>query len=410
METQPLDGLRVLDFTRVLAGPFATMILGDLGAQVVKVEPLGGDESREWPPFLPLGDSGYYMALNRNKRSITLNLKDPRAVRIVRELAMASDIVVENFTPGVVKKLGVDYDTLKQDNPGLIYCSISGFGQHGTYRNKKAYDPIIQGMTGLMSITGERGRSPAKVGIPITDIVAALYAVTAIQAAYVNRLQRGEGQYIDVALYDSMIATLTIMATEYFATGKSPERWGLDHVHRVPARAFPAKDGKYVQVAATNDVMYPILCRVLDLESLIDDPRFATNSDRLKHRDEIMPILEKKMLEKDSSEWLDIFKAAGLPCGPVLNMEEVFSDPNIADREMVFELDHPISGKVKHLGFPYKFSATPARVTAGPPQLGEHNEEIIVKMLGYTEDEYRELQEGGVIGTGRSTPAFRATP
>ncbi len=402
METQPLNGVRVLDFTRVLAGPFATMILGDLGAQVVKVEPPGGDESREWPPFLPTGGSGYYMALNRNKRSVTLNLKDARARRIVRELAQTSDIVVENFTPGVVRKLGVDYDTLKQDNPGLIYCSISGFGQYGTYRNKKAYDPIIQGMTGLMSITGERGRSPVKVGIPITDILAALYAVTAIQAAYVNRLQRGTGQYIDVALYDSMISTLTIMATEYFATGKSPERWGMDHVHRVPARAFPARDGKYVQVAATNDVMYPRFCRALGVESLIDDPRFATNSDRLKHRDEIMPILERKMLEKDSSEWLEIFEAAGLPCGPVLDMEQVFSDPNIADREMVFELDHPVSGKVKYLGFPYKFSATPAGVSLRPPQLGEHNKDIIVKMLGYTEDEYRELREGGAIGKATS--------
>ncbi len=236
--TQPLEGLKVLDFTRVLAGPFATMILGDLGAEIIKAEPLNGDESRSWPPILEKGESGYFLSLNRNKKSITLNLKDPRAKDIVHQLAHAVDIVIENFTPGVVKRLGIDYASLAQQNPGLIYCSISGFGQTGPYRDKRAYDPIIQGMTGIMSITGERGRSPVKIGIPVTDLVAALYAVIAIQSAYIQKTNSGKGQSIDIALYDSMVSMLTVMAMQYFATREDPGRWGLDHIHRVPARAM----------------------------------------------------------------------------------------------------------------------------------------------------------------------------
>ena len=396
MKSQPLQGAKVLDFTRVLAGPYATMVLGDLGADILKVEPLNGDESREWPPMLQTGESGYFLSINRNKRSITLNLKDPRAQKIARQLSRNVDIVVENFTPGVVHKLGIDYESLRQENLGLIYCSISGFGQQGPYKNKKAYDPIIQGITGLMSITGERGRSPVKVGIPITDLVAALNAIIAIQAAYVHRLRSGKGQYIDVALYDSVISILTTMAMEYFVTGKPPERWGLDHVHRVPARAFEAKDGKYVQVTATNDAMYSSFCRAIGLEWLIDDPRFSSNANRVKNRDKIMPILEAKMLEQESSYWLELFEKAGLPCGPILDMQEVFASSNVAAREMVFEVDHPIAGKVKQLGFPYKFSSTPAQMNRRPPLLGEHNLEVL-RLLGYSEEECEQLSLDGVI-------------
>jgi crotonobetainyl-CoA:carnitine CoA-transferase CaiB-like acyl-CoA transferase len=396
MKSQPLHGAKVLDFTRVLAGPFATMILGDLGADILKVEPPNGDESRGWPPFMKSGDSGYFHSLNRNKQSITLNLKDPRAKEIVLKLSKDVDIVVENFTPGVVRKLGIDWDTLKLVNPGLIYCAISGFGQHGPYRDKKAYDPIIQGMTGLMSITGERGRSPVKVGIPITDLTAALYAVVAIEGAYVHKLKSGEGQYIDVALYDSMISLLTIMAMECLLTGEAPGRWGLDHVHRVPARAFRAKDGKYVQVTATNDAMYAGFCRAVGLEWLIEDPRFNSNSNRLKNREQFMPIVEEKMLELESGAWLEIFEKAGLPCGPIMDMREVFDDPNIEAREMLFDLEHYVSGNLKQLGFPYKFSLTPARANRRPPLLGEHNEEVL-GLLGYSKDKCEELRRDKVI-------------
>lgn len=384
--TQPLTGMKVLDFTRVLAGPFATMILGDLGAEVIKVEPPAGDESRSWPPMLAKGESGYFMCLNRNKKSITLNLKTQPAREIVHELARKVDVVIENFTPGVVSRLGIDYPALSRNHPELIYCSISGFGQSGPYRDKRAYDPIIQGMTGLMAVTGEQGRSPVKVGIPISDLVAAIYAVTAIQAAYIHRVASGEGQYIDMALYDSMVSLLTVMGMQHFATGEEPGRWGLDHIHRVPARAFETSDGRYVQVAATNDVMYPKFCRLLGVEELIDDPRFATNADRVANRDEIMPILEARMREKTRGEWLELFEAEGLPCGPILDFSEVFADPNIAARELLLPLDHPVEGEIRQLGFPFKFSHTPASVRLRPPRLGEHTGELL-KWAGFDEQQ-----------------------
>jgi formyl-CoA transferase/CoA:oxalate CoA-transferase len=393
---QPLEGMKVLDFTRVLAGPFATMILGDLGAGIIKAEPLNGDESRGWPPFLERGESGYFLSLNRNKKSITLNLKDPRAKDIVHQLARKVDIVIENFTPGVVQRLGIDYATLARQHPGLIYCSISGFGQSGPYRDKRAYDPIIQGMTGIMSITGERGGSPVKIGIPITDLVAALYAVIAIQSAYIQKTNSGRGQHIDIALYDSMVSMLTVMAMQYFASRKDPERWGLDHIHRVPAKAFEAGDGQYVQVAATSEVMYPKFCELLGLTELIDDPRFDTNAKRVANRDEIMPLFEEKMRTKTRDEWLLLFEEANLPCGPISNLTEVFSDQNISEREMLFSLDHPVEGVIKQLGFPFKFSRTPAEAKLRPPLLGEHNQEVL-KWLGYSNRDIRGFTEEKVI-------------
>lgn len=396
-EMQPLEGIKVLDFTRVLAGPYATMILGDMGAEIIKVEPLNGDESRSWPPILKGGESGYFMALNRNKRSITLNLKDPKAKEIVALLAKNSDLIIENFTPGVVERLGIDYKRLSLDHPDLIYCSISGFGQYGPYRDKRAYDPIMQGMTGLMSITGERGRPPVKVGIPITDLVAAIYAATSVLAAYIHRLKTGRGQYIDIALYDSIISLLTIMGMEYFATGEAPERLGFDHTHRVPARAFEAKDGQYVQVAATNEVMYPKFCKIIGLPELIDDPRFDTNAKRVKNRAQIMPIFEEKMRQKTRDEWLQLFEEAKLPCGPILDLAEVFADPNMKSREMLFTLEHPIEGMVPQLGFPYKLFTTPAKAKSCPPRLGEHNKEILTEWLNYSNQDVEHLREEGVI-------------
>lgn len=381
MSKRPLSGMKVLDLTRVLSGPYATMMLGDLGADVVKVEPPNGDESRTWPPILPRGESGYFMSLNRNKRSIVLNLKESSDRDTARRLAAKADVVVENFTPGVTRRLGIDYENLVRDNPGLIYCSISGFGQSGPYRDKKAYDPIIQGMTGLMSITGERNRSPVKVGIPITDLAAGLQAATAILAAYIHRQNTGEGQYIDVALYDGMISLLSIMAMDYFATGQPPERWGLDHIHRVPARAFETKDERYVQVAATSEAMYPSFCRAIGAEELIDDPRFRTNSLRLANREIIMPILEARMRQKTAAEWVALLEQAGIPCGIVMGMDEVFADPNIKSRGLYFEMPHPIEKLIPQLGFPFKLSHTPADARLRPPMLGEHNAEVLEEWI-----------------------------
>ncbi len=393
----PLENMVVLDFTRVLAGPYATMMLGDLGAEIIKVEPLEGDESRSWPPTLSKGESGYFMALNRNKKSITLNLKDPRAKQTAFDLSQKADIVIENFAPGVVERLGIDYETLSSNHPELIYCSVSGFGQNGPYRDKRAYDPIIQGMTGLMSITGEKNRPPAKIGIPITDLVAAIYAVVSIQAAYISRLKTGKGQYIDIALYDSIISLLTVMGMEYFVTGKAPDRMGLDHVHRVPARAFETRDGKYIQVAATSDAMYSKYCTLIGMPELIDDPRFKSNNERVKNRDQIMPLLENKMRQKTLDEWASIFEEARLPCGPIMDLVEVFSDENIAARELVFHMDHPIEGEIPQLGFPYKFSDTQAKARLQPPQLGEHTDEILEKWLGLDSREIAQLRNDGAV-------------
>ena len=392
-----LNGVKVLAFPRVLAGPYATMLLGDLGAEIIKVEPPQGDESRSWPPMLANGQSGYFMALNRNKKSIRLNLKDERAVTIARDLASRVDVVVENFTPGVARKLGIDYENLKEDQPGLIYCSISGFGQSGPYRDKKAYDPIIQGMTGLMSITGEKGRSPVKIGIPITDLVAANKAAVAILAAYIHRLKSGSGQYIDVALYDGMISMLTIMAMDYLATGLPPERWGLDHIHRVPARAFETADGKFIQVAATSEKMYPVFCRLIGAEGLATDPRFATNAKRVENREQLMPLLEDKMRAKTLDQWLTIFENEGIPCGPILDLKEVFADPHIAARDLLIPVQHPVAGAVQLLGFPYKLSETPPRIRHHPPLLGEQTAEILTEWLGYSRTRIDRLQADDVL-------------
>lgn len=394
---QPLNNIKVLDFTRVLTGPFATQVLGDLGAEVIKVESLAGDESRSWPPMLTGGESGYFCSLNRNKKSITLNLKDKKGKEIAAQLAREADVVVENFTPGVVEKLSIDYETLKQENLGLIYCSISGYGQSGPYRDKKAYDPIIQGMTGIMSITGESERSPVKVGIPITDLVAGLYAVIAIQAAVINRKETGKGQYIDMSLYDAMISLLTTMSAEYFATDVAPKRYGLDHAQRVPARAFLAKDGKYVQVTATSDKMYSTFCQVLGMPELAEDERFNTNLKRVQNREVIMPILEKRMSVKNSDDWLRLFEESGLPCGLILDLEEVFQDPHLAARDMMLETNHPTAGLIKQLGFPYKFSQSELALNYRPPLLGEHSEEILLNVLNYSKEEIEALIAEGVI-------------
>jgi crotonobetainyl-CoA:carnitine CoA-transferase CaiB-like acyl-CoA transferase len=393
-----LKKMRILDFTRVLSGPFATMMLGDLGAEVIKIEPPGGDESRFWPPIMENGVSAYFTALNRNKQSLVLNLKKDRARAIIMKLAGEADVVVENFTPGVVLKLGIDYAAIQKVNPQIIYCSISGFGQNGPLRDKKAYDPIIQGMTGLMSITGEKDGPPAKIGIPVTDLTAASHAVTAILAAYIHRLENGTGQYIDVSLYDGVVSWLTIMAMDYFITGKAPGRWGMDHIHRVPARAFMTADGRWVQVAATSDVMYAKFCQLLGLEELIDDPRFATNNARVRHRHEIAPRFEARMKTKTGEEWLRLFEAAGIPCGPILDIAEVFAGPQVEAREMRFTMPHPVENEIPQLGFPYRFSSASPSARLRPPLLGEHAQMVLNQYLAMDQATVQQLMADGVVG------------
>jgi formyl-CoA transferase/CoA:oxalate CoA-transferase len=343
------------------------------------------------------GVSAYFTALNRNKRSLVMNLKEARAREIVLKLAVQADVVVENFTPGVAAKLGIDYDSIKDVNPRIIYCAISGFGQDGPFRDKKAYDPIIQGMTGLMSITGEKDGPPVKIGIPVTDMIAASHAVSAILAAYIHRLESGQGQYIDISLYDGVVSWLTIMAMDYFVTGKAPGRWGMDHIHRVPARAFMAADERWVQVAATSDVMYAKFCRLLGLEELIDDPRFATNNGRVKNREAIMPFFEEKMKTRTSEDWMQLLEEAGIPCGPILDIGEVFAGPHAAARGMRFSMPHPVEGQIPQLGFPYRYSSASPSARRRPPLLGEHGEEILKQALGLDGETIADLVAHGVV-------------
>ena len=394
--TGKLDRVRVLDVTRVLAGPFVTMVLGDLGADVIKVEPPGGDETRTWPPFYDNGESGYYMSLNRNKRGIVLNLKNPKGKEVLFDLARKADVFVENFTPGVVNKLGIDYETLKSINQKIIYCSISGFGQTGPYRSKRAYDPVIQAMAGVMSITGVKDGEPVKVGIPIGDLGGSLMAVSSILAALFFREREGTGDYIDISMLDSLVALLSPMAAQYFADGTIPERLGLEHPWRVPSKTFKTKEG-YISSSATSGIMYPKLCKALGLEGLIDDPRFKTNALRVKNRKALYPMLEKVMMTKTANEWSEIFEEAGLPNGVMKDLDQVFNDPHILERKMLQLLDYPVLGNLKMIGIPFKFlNSENARIKL-PPLLGEDTDEVLREMLGYDHVKISDMRRKKVI-------------
>ena len=393
----PLKGIRVLDLSRVLAGPFCSMNLSDLGAEVIKVEiPQQGDDTRAYPPFIN-GVSSYYLSLNRGKKSITLDLKTEEGVKIVHELAAKSDIVLENFRPGVTKRLNIDYDTLKKINQKVIYCSISSFGQSGPYAQWPGYDLIIQGMSGLMGITGEQGSTPMRVGVAVEDINAGLHAVISILAALRVRDQFGVGQYLDVSMIDAGVSWMTYVAGNYFATGNVPERMGGAHPSIVPYQTFPTGDGKYVLIAGGNDRLFATLCKILDLEHLIEDPDFKTNDMRVKNRATLIPIIEDAFMKKPRDTWLDNLRESGFPCAPVYAMDEVFSDPQVLHRDMLVEMEHPTAGTIKQIGTPFKFSESAAGLSTYPPELSEHTEEVLRDLCGYSEAEIKSLREKGVI-------------
>lgn len=391
-----LDGVRVLDVSRVLAGPYCTMMLADLGAEVIKVEPPWGDETRTWPPFYENGDSGYYFALNRNKKGIVLDLKQQEGRDIILQLAEKSHVFIENFTPGVVKKLGIDYESISRIRPDIIYCSISGFGQHGPYRNKRAYDPVIQAMGGAMSVTGVKDGEPVKIGIPIGDMGGSLMAVISVLSSLFAREKHGCGDYIDISMLDCQVALLSIMAAEYFASGKVPKRLGLEHPWRVPSKTFRTKDG-YITTSATSGTMYAKLCKCLGVEELIDDPRFKTNVSRVENREILYPILEDIMVTKTSSEWEQIFNEAGLPNGVMKDMKEVFSDPHVLEREMLETVEHQEVGALKMIGVPFKFLQSEKLKMTPPPMMGEHTQEVLEGLLGYNQDEIALLKQKDVI-------------
>jgi len=404
----PLSHIRVLDLSRVLAGPWAGQTLADLGAEVIKVERPGvGDDTRGWgPPFLhdadgkPTADAAYFLSANRGKKSISIDFTRPAGRELVCKLAAQCDILLENFKVGGLAKYGLDYETLKQVNPKLIYCSITGFGQTGPYRQRAGYDFLIQGMGGLMSVTGEPdsepGGGPMKVGVAIVDIFTGMYASTSVLAALAHRDRTGEGQHIDLALLDVQVATLANQAMNYLTSGSNPERLGNAHPNIVPYQALATADG-HIILAIGNDGQFAKFCSLAECAELADDPRFVSNSARVENRKILIPLLEQSLRKRTSTEWIALLEGAAVPCGPINTLADVFSDPQVRARKMRIELEHQKAGKVPLVGSPMKFSKTPLEYRQAPPTLGEHNKEILAELLGLSEQEHLKLAAEGII-------------
>jgi formyl-CoA transferase len=394
---RPLEGIRVLDLSRVLAGPYCTMTLGDLGADVIKVEqPGSGDDTRRWGPPWAGTESAYYLCVNRNKRSITLDLKSPEGKEILTELAKTADIVVENFKVGALDRMGLGYRDLSGVNPGLIWCSITGYGQDGPYANRAGYDFVAQGEAGIMSITGEVNGEPMKVGVAIVDITTGLFSSNAILAALHARHSTGKGQHIDSSLFTSAIAWLANVGSSYLTTGELPQRLGNAHPSIVPYQTFKAKD-LWIIIGAGNDRQFAALCEILGLNHLVDDPRFKDNPSRVENRDELIPILNDVLETRTADEWLEEISAAGIPCGPINTLDRVFDHPQAKHRDMVVEIEHPTAGTVKLAGIPFMMSETPPAILRHPPLLGEHTDEVLSDDLGYDITRVGELRTRGVI-------------
>jgi formyl-CoA transferase len=394
---RPLEGIRVLDLSRVLAGPYCTMTLGDLGADVIKVEqPGAGDDTRRWGPPWAGTESAYYLCVNRNKRSITLDLKSDEGKEILTSLAKSSDIVVENFKVGALDRMGLGYRDLSRVNPGLIWCSITGYGQDGPYASRAGYDFVAQGESGIMSITGEINGEPMKVGVAIVDITTGLFSSNAILAALHARHATGRGQHIDSTLFTSAIAWLANVGSSYLTTGDLPKRLGNAHPSIVPYQTFKTKD-LWIIIGAGNDRQFESLCGILGLEGLVTDPRFKDNPSRVQNREELIPLLNSVLETRLADEWLEEISAAGIPCGPINTLDRVFDHPQAIHRNMVVEIEHPTAGTVKLAGIPFTMSETPPAVLRHPPLLGEHTEEVLSGDLGYDITKIGELRERGVI-------------
>lgn len=397
----PLEGVLVLDLTRVLSGPFCTLLLADFGARVIKVERPGtGDDSRTYGPFIETSDgkveSGYYLSVNRNKESLAVNLKTERGRQIIKALACKADVFIENFRPGVVQDLGLDWPRLREVNPRLIYASLSGYGQYGPYRDKAAYDIIIQAMSGIMSLTAHPGGTPVRVGVSIGDIIPGLFAAFSIVSALYERQRSGLGQYIDVSMLDCLIASLENAVMRYFVTGKAPEPVGTRHPAIFPADAFRASDGLFI-VAIGNEELWRNLCKTIGREDLAEDPRFATNRSRVKNYRDLAVILND-IFAKDTVEgWMRTFGKAGIPASPINTIDKVVSDPHVVARDMIVEIDHPGVGPLKVTGIPVKLSRTPGSVRSHAPTVGEHTAKVLSDMLGYSMEEIEALKEEGVI-------------
>ena len=403
-----LSHIRVLDLSRVLAGPWAGQIFGDLGAEVIKVErPGSGDDTRHWgPPYIKDAEgndsreAAYFQSANRNKQSLTLDFTQPEGQRLVRELVAQCDVLLENFKVGGLAAYGLDYESLKAINPRLIYCSITGFGQSGPYAKRAGYDFMIQGLGGLMSLTGrpegEEGAGPMKVGVALTDILTGLYATVGVLAALNQREQSGVGQHIDVALLDVQVACLANQAMNYLATGVSPKRLGNAHPNIVPYQDFPSADGNFI-LAVGNDGQFRKFCEVAGIAKLADDSRFVTNKARVAHRAELIPLLRQATVFKTTAQWIEQLEKAGVPCGPINDLQQVFADPQVQARGLRLDLPNALGSSTPQVASPLRLSATPVDYRSAPPLLGQHTEALLQRLLGMSETQIAELREAGVI-------------
>lgn len=392
----PLDGIRVLDLSRVVSGPFCAMTLGDLGADVIKIEePERGDESRAFGPPFQGGESPYFLCVNRNKRSCTINLKHAAGKAILRRLLDEADVLIENFRPGAMARLGFGYESVSAAHPRLVYCSISGFGDSGPDASRPGYDLIVQGESGLMDLTGEAAGPPSRIGTSIADLTSGMMAAQGILAALYARRTTGRGQHVRVAMLDTVVSLLTYNTGNYFASGVSPTRRGNDHPSVAPYQTLRAKDG-WMNLAVANDSLWTRYCDAVDRPDLRDDPRFATAPARVEHRRTLIPIIEALTLTRTVQEWMDLLGAAGVPCGRIRNVAEVCSNPQLVDRGKVVEHPHPTAGAVRMIGQPIELSETPARIETAPPLLGEHTKDVL-REAGYSEAEIRTLRANGVV-------------
>ena len=393
----PLDGLTVLDLTRVLSGPYCTMLLADMGARVIKIEhPERGDDTRGWGPPFVSGESTYFLSVNRNKESVTLDFKTPEGREVLDALIERADVLVENFRPGTLDRLGLGYTDVRSRNPQLVYVSISGFGQTGPRRQEPGYDAAIQAEGGLMSITGDANGPGYRLGVAIADITAGMFAAYGTSLALFARQRSNQGQLVDIGMLDSVAALLTYQAGIHFATGGIPERLGNRHPTVVPYETFEATDGEFV-LAVGNDALWRKFCIVAGLEEIVADPRFATNSARVQAYDELRPLLERALRTRSRQTWIEDLTAAGVPCGDVRNIAQVLADPQLAAREMVTELEHIVAGKIRVLGIPTKLSETPGTVKNPPPALGEHTDKVLEELLDINQAERSRLRQLGAI-------------
>lgn len=393
-----LEDVRVIDLTRVLAGPYCTMMLGDLGADIIKIEVPGrGDDTRHWgPPFTKGGESAYYLSANRNKRSLTLNLKSEQGLEILKKLIAKGDVLVENFKVGTLSRWGLDYDTLQQIRPGLIYCTVTGYGYTGPYRYRPGYDLIVQATGGFMSITGPENGDPSRAGVAIADISTGMFAANAILAALYSRERTGDGQRIDMSLLDCQVALLSYAATNYFVSGSITERLGNAHPNIVPYQSFKARDIHFV-LAIGNDKQWETFCKVVNRNELINDDKFSTNAARVTNRKLLVGKLNRLFTTQNAKYWVDIFDEVGLASGPINEMDKVFENEQVKSREMYIELPHPIDNKVSILNSPIKIPTAPATIHKAPPTLGEHTEEILQEMIGIDGDTIAKLRDKGVL-------------